>query len=167
MTKTNDDVNALESAGYATMDQDPPWLKVAWSHLGRREMPGKANAPWLMALLVSMPAWVRAWYTDDSDQPWCGLFVGSCLTQAGCAIPKNPLSARAYLEVGTVGLAQSPSGEPRRGAVAILSRAGGGHVGFVVGSAPGFVDILAGNQQDAVNVMRFPVARVVGYRWPA
>ncbi|WP_436835837.1 hypothetical protein [Enterobacter asburiae] len=54
------------------------------------------------------------------------------------------------------------------GCIAVLTRDGGGHVGFVVGRAPnGDVMLLGGNQSDQVCMRAFAPSRVTGYRWPA
>lgn len=71
-------------------------------------------------------------------------------------------SANSYLDWG------NELKEPAYGCIAILSRSGGGHVGFVVGkNAAGDLMILGGNQADEVNIKAFPRSRVTGYRWPA
>ncbi len=53
------------------------------------------------------------------------------------------------------------------GCVVVFERAGGGHVGLVVGeTAGGRLLVLGGNQGDAVSVAAFQRERVVAYRWP-
>ena len=42
-----------------------------------------------------------------------------------------------------------------------------GHVGFLLGEDDDHVFLLGGNQGDAVTVVAFPKARIVGLRWPA
>ncbi|EDR9795743.1 TIGR02594 family protein, partial [Salmonella enterica subsp. enterica serovar Zongo] len=57
--------------------------------------------------------------------------------------------------------------QPALGCVAVFTREGGGHVGFVVGqNEKGDLMVLGGNQSDAVNIRSFPRSRVSGYRWP-
>jgi surface antigen len=52
--------------------------------------------------------------------------------------------------------------------VAVFERQGGGHVGFVDSvNADGSLNILGGNQGDAVNVRRFTRDRLIALRWPA
>src|SRR5690606_23551067 len=53
--------------------------------------------------------------------------------------------------------------------IAVLSRGSNpaqGHVGFVLGAAEDKLFLLGGNQKDAVSVQSFPVARLLGLRWP-
>ena len=57
---------------------------------------------------------------------------------------------------------------PPLGAVAVFEREGGGHVGFVDSvNRDGSLNILGGNQGDAVNVRRFKRDRLIALRWPA
>ena len=53
------------------------------------------------------------------------------------------------------------------GAIVVFQRAGGGHVGFLVGrDERGRLMILGGNQANAVTIAPFDPERVLGYRWP-
>ena len=61
---------------------------------------------------------------------------------------------------------------PALGCVVVLSRpphAWQGHVGFYLGTdrARRLVQIIGGNQSDAVSIASFSLDRVLGYRWPA
>jgi uncharacterized protein (TIGR02594 family) len=57
---------------------------------------------------------------------------------------------------------------PAYGAVAAISRDGGGHVGFVVGEDMQNIYLLGGNQNNRVSIAPFSKARFVpeSYRWP-
>lgn len=159
MTLTTDDAGG-KSATLTPLPSDPPWLQHAWADLGQAETPGPANAGWLFTLRDLLPRWVRAWYVDDSAQAWCGLFVGACLVKAGQKIPKNPLSALAYREVGWV----TTLDDAARGDLVMLSRTGGGHVGFYLAADATTVTLLSGNSKDRVGVDSFPRGRVVSVR---
>ncbi len=140
---------------------DPPWLNIARSHLGAREVPGKATAPFITRWLVNLGAWWR-----DDETPWCGVFVGGCLVDAGLPKPKDWYRARAYLDYGV------PLARPRVGCIVVFdggaARPGAGHVAFVVGQdAKMRLMALGGNQADAVSVAPFHKTRVLGYRWPS
>ena len=57
--------------------------------------------------------------------------------------------------------------QPKRGCIAVLARSeGAGHVGFYLSTIGAEIELLGGNQKDAVNVGRFPRAQVLGYRLP-
>jgi uncharacterized protein (TIGR02594 family) len=135
-----------------------PWLVVARKHIGLHEIPGPPAHPKIVEWLKSL----RAWWTDDSENPWCGTYDAACLREAGLGYPKAWYRARAYLDYG----ARLPI--PTYGSIVIYERgSGGGHVGFVVGRDDhGRIMTLGGNQRDSVNITPFDPKRVLGYRWP-
>jgi uncharacterized protein (TIGR02594 family) len=93
---------------------------------------------------------------------WCAAFCGACLERSGIRSTRS-LMARSYLAWG------EPIAEPRMGAVAIFSRGKDpslGHVGFWLGESDGGIVLLGGNQGNAVSVVRYPKARLLGLRWP-
>ena len=141
---------------------DPEWLVVARGELGVVEGRGAANNARVLEYLATtrLPKTMRL---KDST-PWCAAFVGWCLEQAGTASTKSA-SARSYLKWGVA------LDEPRPGCVAVYSRPGAGpragHVGFWPANQ-GLVDVvLGGNQRDSVCERAYPVARLLGYRWPS
>lgn len=140
------------------------WVEVAKSLVGTKELPGAANNPKIMGWGNALGARVLGIaYTADSV-PWCGLFMAWCVTQAGFKPPAIAIRAKEWAKFGT---ALPLQGIPPEGAIAVFTREGGGHVGIVVGvHTNGDLDILGGNQGDAVNVRRFARARVTALRWP-
>ena len=92
---------------------------------------------------------------------WCAAFVNACLTDAGIhgthiAVAKDFLSWGQALV------------QPRFGAIAVLDRVGGGHVGFYIGTTrEGKVELLGGNQNDMVCYKDFNKTKVRSYRWPS
>lgn len=138
------------------MSNEPSWLAAARQHLGVAEIPGKATAPIIARWLRELRA---AWNSDDV--PWCGTFVAAVLRDATVPLPAAWYRARAWLDWGT------PIASPVPGCIVVYERAGGGHVGFVVGrDAQGRVMTLGGNQGDRVSIAPFEPSRVLGYRWP-
>lgn len=138
--------------------QDPRWLVEARSLIGTREIVGPKHNSWIAA------SWARLgarWFNDD-ETPWCGLFVAHCIDAAGLPYPKEFPRARAWAEWG------KPC-KPTVGAVAVFGRAGGGHVGFLVGHHRSDFFVLGGNQSNAVNIMRVAKDRLLpgGIRWPS
>jgi uncharacterized protein (TIGR02594 family) len=81
---------------------------------------------------------------------------------AGIEYPTRYASALAWSSWGEA----TPG--PTHGAIAVLTRNGGGHVGFVTGvSKDGKkVRLLGGNQNDQVCEAWFNVERVTAYRVP-
>lgn len=139
------------------MSSEPAWLVEARAHIGLAEIPGRETAPAIARWLRDL----RAWWTDD-DTPWCGVFVAHCCRTAGLSLPAYWYRAVAWAEWGI------PLERPTLGAVAVFSRQGGGHVGFVVGrDEVGRLLVLGGNQGDRVSVAPFDRDRLVALRWPA
>lgn len=135
---------------------EPPWLTEARKYIGTREIPGEKYHPKIFE-------WWRAIKRGGikSDEvPWCAAFVGGCLEAVGI-ISSRYESAKSYLGWGVQLHA------PVVGCIAVFSRAGGGHVGFVVADdGNGRLMILGGNQADRVSIVPFDKGRVVDYRWP-
>lgn len=134
----------------------PAWIIEAEKHIGLKEIPGPGNQPVIANWLVKL----NAWWTNDAD-PWCGVFAGWCMKQAGIEYPKAYYRAKAWLDWGV------PTLGPSYGCVVIFNRVGGGHVGFVVGiDRLGRLMVLGGNQRDMVRILPFDLDRVAGYRMP-
>jgi uncharacterized protein (TIGR02594 family) len=132
------------------------WLAAARRDLGQRETTGPNDSPWLRAVLARLGA---SWLLG---QPWCGVAVADWMHAAGVSYPRDYYRARAWLTWG-IQLAA-----PAVGAAVVFDRAGGGHVGLIVGrDQRGRLMVLGGNQGDAVSIAPFDMARVLGYRWPA
>jgi uncharacterized protein (TIGR02594 family) len=104
------------------------------------------------------------WVHDD-ETPWCAGFIGWCMVQAGYEdlIPRYSLGAKSWLHFGI------SAHKPVLGAIAVKSRKGGGHVGFVVGISRGgkYLYILGGNQGDKVSVRKYPAHVWIDFRIPA
>ncbi len=126
-----------------------PWMKTAYGELGQSEVQGvKANPKIIQYFSAS-----KFWGTDDSGgkNAWCGSFVAWVMKRHGYPPVKNAYRAKSWINFGKT------IKTPIQGAIAIKSRTGGGHVGFVVGqSATGkYLYILGGNQGDKVSIARY------------
>lgn len=138
------------------MKTEPLWLLPARRLVGLKETPGPSHATEILQMWRDIK---RGGIRDD-ETPWCAAFVGACLERAGFHSSRFE-SAKSYLNWGV------KLDHPEIGAIAVLTRNGGGHVGFVVGrDGAGNVMLLGGNQDNAVNVRAFSRQRIVGYRWP-
>jgi len=99
--------------------------------------------------------------------PWCGTFACHVLKKNGYKCPPSKASARSYLELGKkVSLSQA-----RRGDLVVYARRSGGHVGFFVKSTGrGKIEMVSGNDGNAVKTRVrstkgvIGVRRVVGYK---
>ena len=141
------------------------WMTEARRHIGLREVPGVANNPVIMGWADRLGARVLGIKYDQDATPWCGLFSAWCLHQAGLRPPPISIRAKAWADWGDP--LPLHAQRPTLGAIAAFGRDGGGHVGFVESvNRDGSLNILGGNQGDAVNVRRFPRARLIALRWP-
>jgi uncharacterized protein (TIGR02594 family) len=139
--------------------REPAWLALARDELGTKEAPGAANNPTVLR------------YYADAGHPeinadsvaWCAAAVGSWLERSGYPCSKQ-LNARSYLTWGKA------VNKPYPGCIAVFSRGDvrswEGHVGFYIGEDEKGIQVLGGNQGDAVSVAYQPRSRLLGYREP-
>ena len=139
-----------------------PWMAEAKKHIGLKEIVGAKHNPKIVEWLKNMgnfPGAAKSWYFED-ETPWCGTFVAHCAREAKRALPQHWYRAKDWLNTGT------RLDKPAYGCVVVFDRAGGGHVGFVVGKdKQGNLMVLGGNQGNAVNIKPFAMSRVAGYVW--
>jgi uncharacterized protein (TIGR02594 family) len=133
---------------------EPKWLEIARKYEGIKEVPGVGNNPKIVewAQTCTMKA------TDDAT-PWCSEFVNGVLTEAGFK-GTNSAAAKSWLDWGD----ELDGGVP--GAITILTRTGGNHVGFWLAEDNMRVKLLGGNQGDMVKEAWFDKRSILGYRWP-
>lgn len=134
-----------------------PWMDVAKSHIGLKEIPGSRSNPTILQWAEDVN--VENVYKND-DVPWCGLFIAHCIIESDNLEPvKDPLWALNWNKFGI-------KTTPRFGCIMVFKRGGGGHVGFYVGEDSDTYHILGGNQSNSVNVTRVRKSQFVGARWP-
>lgn len=135
---------------------EPVYLSIARRDIGLREIKGPKHSSRISNWLLRLGAWWR-----DDETPWCGVAVAGWLNEAGLPYPKTFYRALSWRDYGV------PCGI-ELGAIAVLQRAGGGHVGIVTGVnlTRTYIRLLGGNQGDRVCEAWFPVDRVVAYRKP-
>lgn len=134
-----------------------PWITEARKLIGVTETKGARHTPEVLQMWRD----IKRGGIKDDETPWCAAFVGAMLERAGIKSSRFE-SAKSYLTWGTRLAAPAP------GCIVVFTREGGGHVGFVVGrDVAGNLQVLGGNQADAVNIRTFSRSRVTGYRWPS
>ena len=137
------------------------WMTEAHSLIGTREVPGAGNNPVIMSWGNKLGARVLGIAYGADSVPWCGLFAAHCVTQAGLKPPSIAIRAKAWASWGE-GLSLVAT-RPPLGAVAVFSRDGGGHIGFVDSvNRDGSFNILGGNQGDAVSLRRLRGTHIQG-----
>ena len=96
------------------------------------------------------------------DVPWCAAFVGAMLKRAGLK-GTGKLNARSYLDWGT----PVDRKDAKPGDVVVFKRGNStwqGHVAFFVKDKGALIDVLGGNQSNAVNVKGYQASKLLGIR---
>lgn len=135
---------------------EPEYLTIARRNVGEGETDGENNSPFIRRMWKALGlSWLLG-------QPWCGGVMARWMQQAGIQPPAHAYRALSWAKWG----AALPG--PMLGAVAVLTRKGGGHVGIVTGiSANGQeVELLGGNQDNSVSLSWFVTRRVTAWRAP-
>lgn len=138
---------------------DPPWLRIAVNEIGVKEYVGAADNPRIVEYHQST-ALVSDLATQD-ETPWCSSFINWCCERSGYE-GTDSAWARSWLRWGMV------LDPPRRGCIVIFSRPpdpGAGHVAFYIQETRASIEVLGGNQNDAVSISPYPKERLLGYRW--
>jgi len=140
---------------------EPKWLSQARLHLGVKEHKGTRSNPAVLEFFraVGHPE------IDNDETAWCAAFAGAMLKTAGYPIPPATvnLAARSYQNYGR------KLDEPRIGCIAVFKRGNSswmGHVGFVVGWDDDHIELLGGNQGNAVSIAKYSRSQLLGFRWP-
>ena len=131
---------------------------IARSYIGTTEGPGPADNPTIMEMYASVG---HDWVEHDSVA-WCAAFVGHCLERAGIKSTRK-LTARSYLDWGV----PVETADAQQGDIGVIPRSSSswqGHVFFIDRIEGAWVWGLGGNQDDAVNVKRFPFSKLLGVR---
>lgn len=145
------------------MTTTPAWLAAARAKLGTREAPGPANSATILGWAKRLGTKALGMVYNADSVPWCGLFVATCVAEAGLTPAPIAVRAKSWATWG-VPLATK---EVAPGAVLVFERPGGGHVGFYVGENARSYRVLGGNQGDRVCETWIEKARCVAIRWPA
>jgi uncharacterized protein (TIGR02594 family) len=143
-------------------------FSIARRFIGLKEVAGVASNPQILAMLRLDENW-----PEGDETAWCSAFVNYVAWLLRLPRSKS-LTARSWLQVGIpIQLAEAAAD----GDVVILQRGGGnqpgpevieapGHVGFFAGYDAGrkIVQLLGGNQGNAVGIASFPAERILGIR---
>jgi len=130
----------------------------AQKSLGLKEWPGAKHNPKVLALYND------AGHSEirNDEVPWCAAFVGAVLARLGLH-NTGSLLAKSYLKWGDkVALKDAKPGD-----VVIFNRGSQswqGHVAFFHAHAGKYVEVLGGNQGNAVSIARYPVSNIAGIR---
>jgi uncharacterized protein (TIGR02594 family) len=140
--------------------KEPEWMQIARGEMGTKEFLGSADNPEVVKYLKSVDNISISAQRND-ETAWCSAFVNWCLEQTGKKGTKNA-AARSWLKWG------NELTTPEQGCIVVLWRGSPdgwmGHVGFFVRETSNYVYLLGGNQNDHVNISKYPKERILGYR---
>lgn len=149
----------------------PSWASTMRAITGTMEVAGEGDNPKILAMADAIAEQfpeMRTYcdlYTHDSI-PWCGLAAAHCMAVNGYRPPFAAGDTGKFLWAKSWSTWGNELDEPRLGCVVVLTREGGGHVGFLEEVQDTTLRIRGGNQSDAVNVQSFPKSSVIAYVWP-
>lgn len=133
----------------------PNWIKTAMKEIGVKEIHGKEHNERVLEYHE-----VSGGFTTD-EVPWCASYVNWVMLQHGYDTVKYPARAKSWLHFGKTSIV------PIVGSIAVKSRTGGGHVGFVIGqNTDGDIYVLGGNQNDEVNIKLYKKEVFIDFRVP-
>ncbi|HVV61647.1 MAG TPA: TIGR02594 family protein [Pseudolabrys sp.] len=151
---------AMHDDRYPYLDQ--PHVAVRASKKGRKHVAAAEAVANSMASSDPLISEARRYLgTNPTGRKslWCGAFLDMVLKHTGHKGGGN--LARAYAHYGT------RVAGPQVGAIAVLARSGGGHVGIVTGvDAHGNPIIISGNHNHEVAEAVYPRGRIIAYVMP-
>lgn len=132
-------------------------IKRALQDYGTRSIPGaQANNKILSYFDKSGQVQIK-----DDEIPWCSAFMNAVMGDLGLPTTQN-LGARNWLSIGEL------TGNAEMGDIVILWRESPtswkGHVGLYICEEGEFVWILGGNQNNEVNISKFPKSRILAIK---
>lgn len=136
----------------------PLWIDLAKSQLGVKEVEGKKNNPDILKYHEATT--LKA---QDETVAWCSAFINWCFQACGADKGTRSAAARSWLKWGKeVKLKDAMIGD-----VVIFSRGNSswqGHVAFYLNHDDTWVEVLGGNQSDAVSVAKYSRSKLLGVR---
>lgn len=103
----------------------------------------------------------------DEAVPWCSAFIGFCLESAGISTAsKDKTRTKDSSQYWLHWTGGHKLDKPEHGCIAVMTRSGGGHVGFLIGEDGDNWVLLGGNQGSAVSIAKFPKNRFIGFIMP-
>lgn len=132
-------------------------FKIALSQYGVKEIAGFLHS----AEVLKYSKDIGLKTVKDDETAWCAIFVNWCLWKAGRPHTGSAM-ARSFLTYG------AETTVPEINDIVVLWRIAKtspyGHVGFFVKKDKHDVWILGGNQNNEVNITKYPLSQVLQYR---
>lgn len=134
-------------------------INIALSQYGVTEIVGKEHNPIVVNYFKEIG---HTWVTTD-ETAWCSAFINWVALKAKVE-RSNKLTARSWLQVGT------EIKEPKLNDLVVFWRSEKtswkGHVGLFISYSEDkkYIYVLGGNQNNQVNIKKYPVYRLLGFR---
>ena len=134
-------------------------INIALSQYGVTEIVGKEHNPIVLNYFKEIG---HTWVSTD-ETAWCSAFTNWVALKAKVE-RSNKLTARSWLQVGT------EINKPKLNDVVVLWRhkksSWKGHVGLFISFSDDkkHIYVLGGNQGNQVNIKKYPVYRLLGFR---
>ncbi len=138
-----------------------PWSLWALKELGTHEKGGVGSNPRIIEYRKIGKTPIKG---DDSNIPWCAIFVNAALEANGVRGTRSALARSFTNNSHFVRLLR-----PVEGCIAVFSSSRGpttGHVGIYQGQTKNKIVIISGNSDNGVTLAGYPTARLIGYYWP-
>ena len=134
-------------------------INIALSQYGTTEIVGKSHNPEVLKYFKETG---HEWITTD-ETAWCSAFMNWVALKTKVE-RSNKLTARSWLSVGT------EVSTPQLNDIVIFWRESKhswkGHVGLFIGYTEDkkYIYVLGGNQNNQVNIKKYPAYRLLGFR---
>lgn len=129
-----------------------------------KEISGPSSHPQILAWLKRAESLYPTDLTiDDSKYAWCGVFVGNMVLDeraTNLKLPAPPAYFQAAAKWRTWG-APVPLKSAQRGDIVVLTRPGGHHVAIIAALTKNGIQVIGGNQSDALSIAEYPASRIV------
>lgn len=158
--RSKDDAGEDGTSSEPASTDGPAWYKELLAIVGEHEGTARKPNPVVQKLFADagFPQ-----IKNTAATAWCAAAVNAALERHGIAGTKS-LAARSFENWG------DKLDAPRLGCVVVMWRnspkSWEGHVGLFVKADATHVYVLGGNQSDSVSIAKFPLGRVLSYRWP-
>ena len=146
----------------STVSSYPIWLRIAYSYIGIKELPGKLHNPTILGWLKKFAKNIGRWGKSRDETPWCAVFVSHCLDAAGYPTTESALAAsyRTYgkpskLVPGAIVVIR----RKKKGPDASTGSRAGYHVFFLTEVTRYYIKGVGGNQRNSVSLASFSKKR--------
>lgn len=159
--------NVVEEEKSKNSDNErAPWMKLAWIEEAKNLIETGENKE-IQKFFEGTPyeKSMKDGITNERDVAWCAAFINWIMTKYGYKGITGYDAVRALKWANWDG--GKDLGKPVYGAIAVKTRNGGGHVGFVAGKQGNKIIILGGNQSQKLHCVPYNVSDYFAYLVPS